>query len=127
MMRKTYRYRLYPNKQQAILLEWTLARCQELYNAALQERRDAWRVSRESVNYFAQAAQLVEIKKRDPNIKRFTVKSCRTYCSVRIKRIKHFSLASSAKRKPDSPVSNPPRATTALIILRKDFQFLVLI
>jgi IS605 OrfB family transposase len=37
----TFKYRLYPNKEQTAKLEWTLARCCELYNAALEERRDA--------------------------------------------------------------------------------------
>jgi transposase len=39
---KAYKYRLYPNKKQAEKLQWTLDRARELYNAALQERRDAY-------------------------------------------------------------------------------------
>ena len=30
----------------------------ELYNAALRERRDAWKVCRKSINYYDQANQL---------------------------------------------------------------------
>lgn len=41
-MRKAYKFRLYPNKQQEEKLFWVLERCRELYNAALQERRDAY-------------------------------------------------------------------------------------
>ena len=59
---KTYKYRLYPSKAQATKLDATLALCCELYNAALQERRDAWRIARTSINYHAQAVQLPEIK-----------------------------------------------------------------
>jgi putative transposase len=40
-IRKAYRYRLYPTRAQADRLKWVLRRCQELYNAALQERREA--------------------------------------------------------------------------------------
>jgi putative transposase len=69
MIRKTFKYRLYPTKQQIILLEWTLARCQELYNAALQERRDAWRINLISVVYNQQAGQLREIKNECPEYK----------------------------------------------------------
>jgi len=32
-MLKTYKYRIYPNKITVGKLQWTLARCRELYNA----------------------------------------------------------------------------------------------
>jgi transposase len=41
-MRKTFKYRLSPNKETEQKLYWTLTRCRELYNAALTERRDAY-------------------------------------------------------------------------------------
>jgi len=41
---KAYKYRLYPKKQQAEKLQWTLDRARELYNAAIQERRDAYEI-----------------------------------------------------------------------------------
>src|SRR5262245_23291540 len=41
----------------------TLNVCRELYNAAIQERRDAYRINGVSVNYHAQAIQLPQIKK----------------------------------------------------------------
>lgn len=64
--RITYRFRLYPTRQQAALFEQTLGLCRELYNAALRERRDAWRVSRESVGFAAQSAQLPAVKEARP-------------------------------------------------------------
>jgi putative transposase len=66
--RLTYKFRLYPTRQQAALFEHTLGLCQELYNAALQERRDAWRVNRVSVNFAAQSAQLPDIKAARPEL-----------------------------------------------------------
>lgn len=42
--------------------ESTLDICRELYNAALQERRDAYRQAKKPVNYYAQANQLTEIR-----------------------------------------------------------------
>ncbi|HYU72074.1 MAG TPA: helix-turn-helix domain-containing protein, partial [Ktedonobacteraceae bacterium] len=39
---KAFKYRLYPTTAQAQMLEWQLSRCCELYNTALQERKDAW-------------------------------------------------------------------------------------
>lgn len=68
MSRLTFKYRIYPTKPQTALLETTLGYCAELYNAALQERRDAWRTKRESVNFAAQSAQLPEIKAARPEL-----------------------------------------------------------
>lgn len=48
---KAYKFRLYPTKKQIGTLEWTLRRCKELYNAALEERREAYRLCGMSVSY----------------------------------------------------------------------------
>ena len=63
---KAYKYRLYPKSAQAEKLQWTLDRARELYHAALQERRDAYRMCRVSISYNQQAAQLPEIKEIRP-------------------------------------------------------------
>lgn len=42
MARKAFKYRLYPTKQQEQALFWILARCRELYNAALSEWKEAY-------------------------------------------------------------------------------------
>ncbi len=62
MSKQAYTFRLYPTKKQAQALQWTLDRARELYNAALQERRDAYRMAGKSLNYYNQANQLPEIK-----------------------------------------------------------------
>ncbi len=61
-MRKAFKYRLYPTKKQEQTLFWTLSRCRELYNAALSERRDAYRMSGKSISYYEQKRDLPEIK-----------------------------------------------------------------
>ena len=61
---KAYKFRLYPTKKQIGTLEWTLRRCKELYNAALQERRDAYQLCGVSVSYRMQADQLPAVKQR---------------------------------------------------------------
>lgn len=43
---KAFKYRIYPNREIADKLQWTLDRCRELYNAALDERTSAYRVTR---------------------------------------------------------------------------------
>ena len=63
---KAYKYKLYPSKGQAEKLQWTLDRARELYNAALQERREAYRMSHVSISYNQQAGQLPEIKEIRP-------------------------------------------------------------
>ncbi len=65
-MRKTFRYRLYPTQAQAEMLDRQLGLCRELYNAAIQERREAWRVNQVSIGFNAQSAQLPEIKTERP-------------------------------------------------------------
>jgi transposase len=62
MSKQAYKFRLYPTKKQAQALQWTLERARELYNAALQERRDAYRMAGKSITYYDQANQLPEIK-----------------------------------------------------------------
>ncbi len=61
-MIKAFKYRLYPTCQQQARFEATLDLCRELYNAALQERRDAYRMVGKSITYSDQANQLPEIK-----------------------------------------------------------------
>ncbi len=68
MSRKTYKYRLYPNRLQRERLQTTLDVCRELYNAGLQERRDGYRVAKAKLNYYTQANQLSEIKELRPDV-----------------------------------------------------------
>jgi putative transposase len=65
-IRKTYRYRLYPTRAQANRLEWVLRRCQELYNAALQERREAYHMAGATVGSYAQKRELPGVKEERP-------------------------------------------------------------
>lgn len=67
-MRKAFKYRVYPTKKQCAALEYWLDICRELYNAALQERRDAWRLSGVSIGFKEQSAQLPAIKKYRPDV-----------------------------------------------------------
>ncbi len=61
-MRKTMKYRLYPTDAQTEALDDQLGEACRLYNAALQERRDAYRMGGVSLNYYDQANQLKEIR-----------------------------------------------------------------
>jgi putative transposase len=59
---KAFRYRLYPTRKQAEALHAQLGEAARLYNAALQERRDAYRQVHTSLNYYDQANQLKAIR-----------------------------------------------------------------
>jgi IS605 OrfB family transposase len=61
-MRKTYKYRLSPTKATEEKLFFVLKHCRELYNAALSERRDAYKYARKSISYYDQQNDLPEIK-----------------------------------------------------------------
>ncbi len=62
-MRRAYKYRLYPTRKQEQKLFWTLTRFRELYNAALSERKDAYRIAGKSISYYEQKRDLPEIKR----------------------------------------------------------------
>ena len=64
-LRRAYQYRLYPTPAQQSALACVLDRCRELYNAALEERREAYRHG-VSVTRLSQQQQLPDIKKDRP-------------------------------------------------------------
>ena len=65
-MRKTFKYRLYPNKQQQRLLEYQLEECRWLHNDLLAARRDAWEQRQESLRLYDQQATLPLLKAARP-------------------------------------------------------------
>jgi transposase len=60
-MLRTFQFRLFPNAAQRPALEHVLADYCETYNAALQERRDAWRLERKSITYRKQQDELTAV------------------------------------------------------------------
>ncbi|HEV8190600.1 MAG TPA: helix-turn-helix domain-containing protein [Ktedonobacterales bacterium] len=65
-VRKTYKYKLMPTPVQARALEQVMWRCRTLYNAALEERKTAWKRCRVSVSYYQQKAELPDLKSDCP-------------------------------------------------------------
>jgi putative transposase len=66
-VRRAYKFRAYPTQPQEGRAVRLLADHCDLYNAALLERREAWRAQRISINYGSQSAQLKEIRRADPD------------------------------------------------------------
>lgn len=69
MGHKAFKFRLYPTRVQEGALDSTLYLCRQLYNAALEERRTAYRKRGVSVGYFEQKRALTEIKAALPEYK----------------------------------------------------------
>ena len=65
-IRKTYKYKLKPTSKQERILDRTLMLCRHVYNAAIGERREAWRMRGAVVTYYQQKAELPGIKEAMP-------------------------------------------------------------
>jgi putative transposase len=63
---KTYKYKLKPTSQQERLLGRTLMLCRDVYNAAVEERREAWRMRGVSIGYYQQQSELPSVKEGMP-------------------------------------------------------------
>src|SRR5215813_13188861 len=61
-MRRTFKYRAYPTRVEDAALHAQVDEACRLYNAALQERRDAWKQAHHAVSYYEQANQLKAIR-----------------------------------------------------------------
>jgi putative transposase len=67
-VRRAYKFRLRPTARQHVALGQCLSSHRELYNAGLQERRDAWRLKNTAVFYGDQSGQLKEIRQVRPDV-----------------------------------------------------------
>jgi putative transposase len=67
-LRKAFLYRLYPNKVQTAKLDGLLNIARELYNACLQERKQAYQMQGISLNYYDQANELKELRQAIPEV-----------------------------------------------------------
>lgn len=75
-MRRAFKYRLYPTKAQALILDILLDGAHDLYNAALEQRRDVWTSHRKSINYLYQASELKEARDADTRLKLLNYSAC---------------------------------------------------
>ena len=67
-MRRSFKFRLRPTARQHIALAAMLEAHRELYNAALEERREAYQRAGVSIRYTDQSAQLKDIRAVRPDI-----------------------------------------------------------
>jgi putative transposase len=65
MINKTYRFRLFPTKEQEVLLNKYLGCCRWIYNHFLNERKEQYQDNKKSDNYYKQADTLTKLKKEE--------------------------------------------------------------
>lgn len=64
-MKKTYQFRLYPNKEQEKALSQTTETCRQVYNTALEQRSYYYKEAKKGISYNQQALELKEAKEGD--------------------------------------------------------------
>ena len=102
-MIRTFQYVLLPTARQQRALSDLLRLSWELYNAALQERADAWRRQRKSVGYFAQCKELTELRREDETIRAIPVALAREPLRPVHRAFQGFFRRVKAGRKPGYP------------------------
>lgn len=65
---RTYKFRLYPNKEQADMLARHFGCSRFVYNYFLNQRKEQYRLTGKSDSYYAQAAKLTELKRQPETI-----------------------------------------------------------
>jgi len=65
VVNKTYKFRIYPNKEQEILLSKHFGCSRFVYNHFLNERKEQYQKDKKSDNYYVQAKSLTELKKTE--------------------------------------------------------------
>src|SRR3989337_2871969 len=65
-MFKAFKYRLYPSRTQARLLEQTLETCRHWYNACLEERKTTWEREKRSLGKFEQLRSVKDLRANNP-------------------------------------------------------------
>src|SRR5215218_4607953 len=66
-MRRSFKYRLYPNRSQSEVLDTMLESHRRLYNLALRDRRDVYEAEKRSVSYGEQSGRFKESRKVLPS------------------------------------------------------------
>jgi putative transposase len=74
-VRRSYKFRIYPTAGQTSRAAQCLRDHQRLYNAALEERREAWRMGKVGIRYGQQSAQLKDIRALDQDQGRWSFSS----------------------------------------------------
>jgi putative transposase len=77
-MIRTFKYLLDPTVKQRRVLEDWLERCRILYNIALEQRREWWRMARRSLSLYGQQKELTELRGADAVYGVIPIEICRS-------------------------------------------------
>jgi putative transposase len=103
-VRRSYKFLLRPTRKQEATLGACLEDTRQLYNSALEERREAWRRGRHRVTFYSQDAQLKEIRAADPERYRRWSFTCERAAIKRLDRaFQAFFRRRAAGEKPGYP------------------------
>lgn len=69
ILKKTYKYRLYPTRSQQDILEKQLSLCRWLYNYFLKERKTLYERNKTKITCYDQIKKIPELKKEKPELK----------------------------------------------------------
>jgi putative transposase len=112
-IRKTYKHKLKPTSEQEGTMEFVTRRCRELYNAALQERKDAWQNRGVSVTVAGQSAQLPEVKDIRPEYRDIHSQVLQDALTRLDRAFQAFFRRVGNRETPGYPRFQGPTATTA--------------
>jgi putative transposase len=102
-VRRAFKFRVYPTTGQASHAAQCLRDHQRLYNAALEERREAWRMRKASIRYGQQSAQLKDIRGFDLDQARWSFSSQQATLRRLDKAMAAFYRRCKAGQKPGYP------------------------
>jgi putative transposase len=102
-VRRAYKFRIYPTTGQTSRATQCLRDHQRLYNAALEERREAWRMQKTGIRYGQQSAQLKDIRALDPDQRRWSFSSQQATLRRLDKAMAAFYRRCKAGQKPGYP------------------------
>ena len=61
---KSYKFRIYPTKEQEVLLSKHFGHCRFVFNRMLSDRKEKYHNEKTSLNYYDNARTLTELKKK---------------------------------------------------------------
>ncbi len=102
-MYRNFKYRLYPTRLQSSTLDRVFELHRQLYNAALEQRREAYRKRKKSLSYYAQASQLKDLRHQDPDIAWLNYSSCQQTLRRLDKAFNGFFRRMAARQKAGYP------------------------
>lgn len=103
-MRKSFTYRLYPNKSIQTILNNQFELCRQLYNACLEQRISAYKsVNKKSISYYHQSNELKELKESFPEYKEIFSQSLQQVLKILDTAFKNFFNRIKKKQTPGFP------------------------